>query len=141
MTTPVLARTSTGAMRLPMAQVSGSAAVADRIFHRLRTDRGTALEDDSRGLPWFGPRHNGWLLRKNVPRIEIEGTVREQVALVDGVVSVDSVLAERVNDGLVVSVACTVKKDDEISSITITVADPYQTSGPPTWFAIAGLMW
>jgi hypothetical protein len=129
---PVLARDSTGAVLLPMRQVGGADAVMTRLWTRLRTRRGTALEDAERGLPW-----TDWLQRPGVPLVEITDAVREQAALVQGVVAVVAVTGSRSGGRITIGVRVDVESDDTIASVAITVADPYQTQGAPPWYAVA----
>lgn len=132
MTAPVLARTTSGAVRFPLAQIGGVDAVASRIWHRLRTRRGTAIEDTDRGLPWLA-----WRERAAIPVVEITDAVREQVVLEPGVVAVRSVTPSRVGGQITISVQVDVRAEDSIASVAIGVLDPYQTQGAPVWYAIA----
>jgi hypothetical protein len=133
MSAPVLARTSTGSVRFPRRRVSGFEAVADVMFSRLRTLRGTALEETERGIPWIA-----WAERPAIPMVEIEAAVRAQLEVIPGVV-VRSVTAQRVNRRVVCSVEADVRTSDGIAVLTVTVADPYLTAGAPPWFAVAPL--
>ena len=135
MTAPVLARRATGAVRFPMAQIGGVDAVASRIWHRLRTRRGTAIEDEARGLPWLA-----WRERAVIPVVEIADAVREQGALEPGVVAVRRVVPTRVGGQVTIAVEVDVQAQDSIASVAIGVLDPYQTQGAPVWYQIAPLV-
>jgi hypothetical protein len=129
MTAPTLARTSSGAVRVPFAYAHGYDAIAIQIWHRLRTHRGSALEDVARGLPW-----GDWLTRLVVPLAEIEGAVRAQVVLVPGVVAIERVAATVVDGVITCEVLCRIQVRGRPFGIGVTVADPYQTSGPPLYW-------
>lgn len=132
MASPTLARTATGAVRIPMTLATGIDVVSLGIYHRLRTEVGTALEDAARGLPW-----TAWLMRQPVPLVEVEAQVRAQLRRVPGVVTVEAVTAARASDGAITCTArCTVAAGGEAYSLSVQVADPYQTSGPPLLFQI-----
>lgn len=133
MTAPTLARDSTGAVRVPLTWARDLDAVQVDIYHRLRTRRGTALDDVSRGLPWLD-----WLERRPVPLVEIQAAVRAQLIAVEEVVSVERVTAARVDDGITVDAVITVRVLGAVLSLSLAVADPYQTSGPPLLFQIVG---
>jgi hypothetical protein len=114
-----------------MRRVSGFEAVADVMFSRLRTLRGTALEETERGIPWIA-----WAERPAIPMVEIEAAVRAQLEVIPGVV-VRSVTAQRVSRRVVCSVEADVRTSDGIAVLTVTVADPYLTAGAPPWFAVS----
>ena len=131
---PTLERTATGAVRIPMRRIQGADVLADKLFHRMRTLRDTAIEETERGLPWVD-----WFERPAVPRVEIEAAVRAQAVAVEGV-TVRSVQAARVAGRLVVSVSVDLDTGDgSIAVATVTTADPYLTTGAPPWYAVAGL--
>lgn len=131
MTTPALARDANGAVESPLRWVDGADAVLVRLYHRLRTDRGTGLEDTTRGLPW-----SDWQTRTPIPLAEIEGAVREQVEIVPDVVEVTRVEASRSGSSVVVDVTVTIDAEGEIITADITAADPYLTAGPPAWYLV-----
>ena len=134
MTAPTLARDSSGAVRVPLAWARDLDAVKVDIYHRLRTRRGTALDDVSRGLPWLD-----WLERRPVPLVEIQSVTRAQLVAVPEVVAVESVTAVRTDDGgLTIDAVITVRVGGRVLSLSLAVADPYQTSGPPLLFQIVG---
>mgnify|MGYP003522623080 FL=1 len=130
---PVLDRDSTNAVRLPMRFTDGFGAVASKIFGRLRPEQGTAIEDVARGLPWLS-----WAERPAVPMIEIEGEVRIALtALAD--VEVMSVSARRISGRIRIDVRVRVQTSDSMAVLTVAVADPYLTDGPPLWFQVTAL--
>ena len=134
MTAPTLARDATGAVRVPLAWARDLDAVQVDIYHRLRTRRGTALDDVSRGLPWLD-----WLERRPVPLVEIQAAVRAQLVAIPEVVAVERVTAARTDDGgLTVNAVVSVRVLGRVLSLSLAVADPYQTSGPPLLFQIVG---
>lgn len=136
MTAPVLARTSTGAVRLPMRQVGGARAVAHRLQHRLRTERGTALEDVERGCPW-----SRWATTAPLPTAEIDAVLREQVALEPGVAGVTLTRVVRAANGsITVTIYVDIRAEDTVQSVAIVVADPYLTSGAPEWYFVSEAM-
>jgi hypothetical protein len=134
MTAPTLARAATGAVRVPLAWARDLDAVQVDIYHRLRTRRGTALDDIARGLPWLD-----WLQRRPVPLVEIQAAVRAQLVAIPEVVAVERVTASRTDDaGLLIEAVVTVRLLGRALSLALSVADPYQTSGPPLYFQIVG---
>lgn len=126
MTAPTLARTATGAVRIPMVLATGFDAIKIDIYHRLRTEVGTALEDAARGLPWLR-----WASTLPVVLPEVAAQVRAQLGAVSGVVSVDTVTPSLVAGVLRCAATCTVRLDGNAYSLSVAVSDPYQTSGPP----------
>jgi hypothetical protein len=131
MTAPTLARDSTGAVRVPFSYAHGYEAIATQIWHRLRTHRGSALEDVARGLPW-----GDWLTRLVVPLAEIEGAVRAQVVIVPGVVAIERVVASVADGVITCEVLCRLVVRGRPFGVAIVVADPYQTSGPPLYWQV-----
>lgn len=129
-----LARDASGAVAVPLRWVTGLDAVATLVYHRLRTRRGTALDDIERGLPWWD-----WLERLPVPLVEIRSAVRAQLLLVPGVLAVPTVTASRTDDGgLLVSATVQVRIGEVERTVGVQVADPYQTSGPPLLLTLLG---
>lgn len=132
MTAPALVRDSLGAVVVPLRWVYGADAVLVRCYHRLRTDRGTALEDTARGLPW-----SDWQTREPVPLAEIEGAVREQVEGIPGVVEVSDVVATRSGSSISCSVRVRIDADGDLVTADVSASDPYATAGSPPWYLVS----
>jgi hypothetical protein len=130
---PTLARTADHAVRVPFAWARDFEAVEANIFHRLWTEVGTALEDAARGLPWMR-----WASEPSTGLPEISAAVRLQLGSVSTVQTVESVTPQRVAGVITCSARCTVVLDGRPYSLSVAIADPYQTSGPPLLFQIIG---
>jgi hypothetical protein len=133
LTAPTLARTADGAVRVPFAWARDFDAIQVNIYQRLWTEVGTALENAARGLPWMR-----WASEPSVGMPEIAAAVRLQLGAVAGVQAVQSVTPSRVAGVLSCPARCTVVLDGRPYSLSVVVADPYQTSGPPLFFQIGG---
>jgi hypothetical protein len=130
-TAPTLARTADGSVRVPFAWARDFDAVRLNIYQRLWTEVGTALENAARGLPWMR-----WASNPSVGLPEIAAAVRLQLGAVAGVQSVQSVTPSRAAGVISCPARCTVVLDGQAYSLSVVVADPYQTSGPPLLFQI-----
>jgi len=130
-TAPTLARVVNGAVRVPFAWGRDFDAIRLNIYQRLWTEVGTALEDAARGLPWMR-----WASDPSTGLPEIAAAVRLQLGAVAGVQAVQSVTPSRVAGVLSCPARCTVVLDGRPYSLSVVVADPYQTSGPPLLFQI-----
>jgi len=134
MTSPALARLADGSVEFPMRLVGGAEAVGITMQHRLRTHRGTDLEDVSVGLPW-----KRWATTLPTSLADIEGVAREQARRVPGVTAVR--LSRATRDPSTGAIATTLTVDvsarDTTQAITMVVADPLLTSGAPDWFFVS----
>ena len=134
MTSPALARLADGSIALPMRLVGGAESVGITMQHRLRTHRGTDLEDITVGLPW-----KRWATTLPTPLADIEGVSREQARRVPGVTAAR--LSRAARDPSTGSIATALTVDistrDTTQAITMVVADPLLTSGAPEWFFVS----
>lgn len=134
MTAPTLARDASGAVRVPLRWVSDLDAVSVDLYHRLRTVRGTALDDVERGLPWWD-----WLARWPGPQV-VQAVVRSQLLADASVVDVERVSVSVVDAAVSIVAVVRVRLDGRVLSTSVAVTDPLQTSGPPPLYLTGGLL-
>lgn len=102
----VLALDGTGqVVATPLRYVYGAQAVLTRCMYRLQTIRGGNPEDATAGLPW------GVWGGEPPQLVVIEGQVRAQLRLVQGVADVQEVTAVRVGGDLHIGVSLRVRVD------------------------------
>lgn len=134
MTAPTLARDASGAVRVPLRWAVDLDAISTRLWHRLRTVRGTALDDIERGVPWWT-----WLERWP-SNTTVQALVRSQLRADPDVVAVDAVTVSVVEGVASIGATIRVRVGGRVLTTDLRVTDPYQTAGPPPMYLIGGLL-